>query len=255
MIILKTPEEIEKMRTAGEAVAGILEKLRLMIHPGISTGQLNVIAEEECSKIGAIPLFKNYPHPRKGKKPFPGAICTSVNEQVVHGIPGDRVLEDGDIISVDFGLQLNGFASDAAITIPVGEVSTEAKELIFHTEQALMQGIQNAISGKRLGHISFAIQKYAEEHGLSVVRDFVGHGIGRKMHEDPQVPNFGTPNEGPILKEGMTIAIEPMLNKGTHDVFIQSDNWTVVTRDGKLSAHFEHTVAITDHGPEILTMR
>ncbi len=255
MIILKTPQEITQMRVAGQAVAEILELLRTAISPGISTLALNNIAEEECKKRRAIPVFKNYPHPRTGGKSFPAAICASINEEVVHGIPGERVLQEGDIISIDFGLILNGYAGDAAITVPVGEVRPQALRLIKYTEKALFKGIHEARMGNRLGQVSHAIQKYAEEHGFSVVREFVGHGIGRKMHEDPPVPNYGRANQGPELKEGMTIAIEPMLNIGARNVFTKADDWTVVTRDGSLSAHFEHTIAITDCGPEILTLR
>ncbi|HHV16355.1 MAG TPA: type I methionyl aminopeptidase [Gelria sp.] len=254
MIILKTPEEIAQMRVAGQAVAEILGLIRTAISPGISTIALNNIAEEECKKRRAIPVFKNYPHPRR-KKPFPAAICASINEEVVHGIPGERLLQEGDIISIDFGLILNGYVGDAAITVPVGEVSKEAQKLIKHTEKALFKGIHEARTGNRLGQVSHAIQKHAEEHGFSVVREFVGHGIGRKMHEDPPVPNYGGINQGPELKEGMTIAIEPMLNIGRRNVFTKDDNWTVVTRDGSLSAHFEHSIAITNRGPEILTLR
>ena len=255
MIILKTREEIAQMRVAGQAVAEILELLKTAIGPGISTLALNDIAEEECKKRRAIPVFKNYPNPRAGGKPFPAAICTSINEEVVHGIPGERSLREGDIISIDFGLILNGYAGDAAITVPVGEVSAQALRLIKYTEKALFKGIHEARIGNRLGQVSHAIQKYAEEHGFSVVREFVGHGIGRKMHEDPPVPNYGRINQGPELKEGMTIAIEPMLNAGALNVFTKADDWTVVTRDGSLSAHFEHSIAITDRGPEILTLR
>jgi methionyl aminopeptidase len=255
MIVLKSREEIARMRVAGQAVAEILELLRTAISPGIKTIVLNAIAEEECKKRRAIPVFKNYPHSYAGKKSFPAAICTCINEEVVHGIPGERSLQEGDIISIDFGLILNGYAGDAAITVPVGEVSQEALRLIKYTEKALFKGIHEARIGNKLGEVSHAIQKYAEEHGFSVVREFVGHGIGRKMHEDPPVPNYGRVNQGPELKEGMTIAIEPMLNIGARNVFTKADDWTVVTRDGSLSAHFEHTIAITDHGPEILTLR
>ncbi|MDD2372007.1 MAG: type I methionyl aminopeptidase [Syntrophomonadaceae bacterium] len=254
MIMIKTPEEIAKMRVAGQAVAEILELLRTAISPGISTLALNAIAEEECKKRSAIPVFKNYPHSREGGKPFPAAICTSINEEVVHGIPGERSLQEGDIISIDFGLILNGYAGDAAITVPVGEVSKEALRLIKYTEKALFKGIHEARIGNKLGQVSHAIQKYAEEHGFSVVREFVGHGIGRKMHEAPLVPNYGRVNQGPYLKEGMTIAIEPMLNLGARNVFTKADDWTVVTKDGKLSAHFEHSIAITARGPEIFTL-
>jgi methionyl aminopeptidase len=255
MIILKNKEQINKMRVAGQAVGEILTLLKDAVAPGITTAALNAIAEEECKKRSAIPVFKNYPHPRRGTRPFPGVICASVNQEVVHGIPGERKLKDGDIISIDFGLLLDGYAGDSAITIPVGDVSEEALRLIKYTEKALFKGIQAARSGNRLGQVSHAIQKWSEEHGYSVVREFVGHGIGRKMHEDPPVPNYGRVDQGPVLREGMTIAIEPMLNAGASGVNTKADDWTVVTLDGSLSAHFEHTIAITDRGPEILTLR
>ncbi len=254
MIILKTPEEIGKMRIAGAVVAEILSILEEKVKPGTTTANLNAIAEHESKKRNAIPVFKNYPNPRGGRS-FPGAICASVNEEVVHGVPSNRELKEGDILSIDFGVIVNGFAGDSALTIPVGEVDEKASRLIKVTEEALMLGIENAVVGKRLGAISNAVQTHAEKNGFSVVRDFVGHGIGRDMHEDPPIPNFGRINSGPILKEGMTLAIEPMLNIGTHKIYVKMDEWTVVTRDGKYSAHFEHTIAITNHGPEILTLR
>lgn len=254
MIIIKTPGEIARMRASGQLVARILTILKKNIRPGITTGQLNVIAEEECKRHGAIPVFKNYPHPRGGR-PFPGVICSSVNDEVVHGIPGNRILQEGDIISIDFGVLLDGFAGDSAITVPVGEVAPEVAQLIKVTEEALMKGIANAENGNKLGRISSAIQKHAESHGYHVVREFVGHGIGREMHEDPPVPNYGRHDKGPTLKEGMVLAIEPMINMGTHRVKTASDEWTVLTRDGSFSAHFEHSVAITARGPEILTLR
>lgn len=254
MIILKTPDEIAKMRLAGAVVAEILEILENKIKPGTTTDNLNAIAEHECRKRNAIPVFKNYPNPRGGRA-FPGAICASINEEVVHGIPNHRELQEGDILSIDFGVLVNGFAGDAAITVPVGEVDEKAAQLIKVTRESLMAGIKEAIVGRRLGAISNAIQTYAEKNGFSVVREFVGHGIGRNMHEDPPVPNYGRIDSGPILKDGMTLAIEPMLNVGTHKVYTKMDEWTVVTRDGGYSAHFEHTIAITDHGPEILTLR
>ncbi|MGI6452881.1 MAG: type I methionyl aminopeptidase [Syntrophomonadaceae bacterium] len=253
MIIRKTREEIALMKLAGQTVAEILNILAKAVKPGVLTGDLNSIAEEECRKRGAIPLFKNYPNPAGGP-PFPGVICASVNDEVVHGIPGNRVLKEGDIISIDFGASVEGFAGDSAITVPVGVISPEVARLLVITKESLMKGIEQARPGNRLGMISHAIQRYAEKHGLHVVRELVGHGIGRQMHEDPQVPNYGRPGQGPILKEGMTIAIEPMLNLGTRKVYTKSDHWTVVTADGSYSAHFEHTVAISERGPEILTL-
>ena len=254
-IILKTPEEIKQMRAAGLAVAEILKVLEDAVKPGISTGELNVLAEAQAEARGGIALFKNYPNAKRGGKPFPGAICASINEEVVHGIPGDRRLKEGEIISIDFGLLVDGFCGDAAITIPVGKVSPEAMRLIKTTEQALMKGIAQVRTGQRLGAVGHAVQSYAEKNGYSVVRDFVGHGIGRDMHEAPPVPNYGRPDRGPVLKPGMTIAIEPMVNMGDYAVYTKPDTWTVVTRDGSLSAHFEHTVAITERGPVILTAR
>ena len=254
MIILKTRDDIARMRVAGQIVAQILSILESKVKPGVTTGSLNTIAEEECRKRGAIPVFKNYPNPRGGR-PFPGAICASVNEEVVHGIPGKRVLKEGDIISIDFGVLFEGFAGDSALTIPVGDVDPEVARLLQVTEESLIRGIQQARPGNRLGKISSTIQDWAEKNGFSVVREYVGHGIGRNMHEDPPVPYYGRADRGPVLKEGMTLAIDPMLNMGTHKVITKIDDWTVVTQDGKYSAHFEHTVAITSHGPEILTLR
>ncbi|MEA4926709.1 MAG: type I methionyl aminopeptidase [Syntrophomonadaceae bacterium] len=253
MINIKTPGEIDKMRKSGRVVAQVLQILREEIKPGVTTGRLNSIAEEEAKKRNATTVFKNYPHP-KGMLPFPGAICTSVNEEVVHGIPGKRVLQEGDIISIDFGVIVDGFAGDAAITVAVGEVDPQVKNLIRVTEAALMKGIDQAQVGNRLGNVSHAIQEYVEKAGFSVVRDYVGHGIGRNMHEAPPVPNYGKADRGPALKAGMTLAIEPMVNLGTYSVFTKGDEWTVVTRDGKHSAHFEHSIAIRDQGPEILTL-
>ncbi|HZK42954.1 MAG TPA: type I methionyl aminopeptidase [Syntrophomonadaceae bacterium] len=254
MIILKNEEEIAKMRNAAAIVADILSILEERVKPGITTANLNAIAEHETRRRNAIPAFKNYPN-SSGGKPFPGSICASVNEEVVHGIPSNRELKEGDIISIDFGVIFNGFAGDSAITIPVGEVDDDVTKLIKVTEEALMFGIDQALPGNRLGAISNAVQTHAENNGLSVVREYVGHGIGRDMHEDPPIPNYGKLDSGPILKEGMTLAIEPMLNLGTHKVRTQMDGWTVITQDRKYSAHFEHTIAITAQGPEILTLR
>lgn len=234
------------MRDAGRIVAGVLQELAKAIKPGVTTGELNRLAEDFILARGARPAFK-------GLYGFPASICTSVNEQVVHGIPGPRELLNGDIVSIDVGVELNGYFGDGAATFPVGEVSPEAQKLLEVTEQSLYEGIRFARQGNRLSDISHAIQSYVEKHGFSVVRDYVGHGIGRSMHEEPQVPNFGRPGRGPRLRAGMTLAIEPMVNAGTHEVRVLEDNWTVVTRDAGLSAHFEHTVAITDGEPEILT--
>ncbi|MGI5921948.1 MAG: type I methionyl aminopeptidase [Syntrophomonadaceae bacterium] len=253
MITIKTPEEIAKMRVSGRIVAEVLQILKNNIKPGITTGELNAIAEQECRNRGARPVFRNYPHPLRGR-PFPGVICASTNEEVVHGIPGPRKLAEGDILSIDFGVLVDGYAGDAAITVPVGEVRPAVQKLLEVTEQSLMEGITQARVGHRLGMISNAVQTCVEKHGFSVVRDYVGHGIGKEMHEDPAVPNYGRPDRGPILKEGMALAIEPMVNMGTYQVYTKLDEWTVVTRDGKPSAHFEHTVVITAQGPEILTV-
>ncbi len=254
MIIIKTPEQIAKMRVAGKVTAQVLRILESKVAPGVTTAYLNQIAEEECRKRGAHPVFKNYPH-YKGGRPFPGAICASVNDEVVHGIPADRQLQEGEIISIDFGVIVNGFAGDSALTVPVGEVDREVARLINTTEEALLRGIKQAKAGSRLGMVSSTIQTYAEKNGFSVVREFVGHGIGENMHEDPPIPNYGRPDRGPVLKNGMALAIEPMVNMGRPEVFVTTDEWTVKTRDGSYSAHFEHTIVINDNEPEILTLR
>lgn len=246
MIIIKSKREIEKMRRAGRLVAETHAFLQNFIKPGITTKELDRIAEDFILKNNGRPAFKGY-------NGYPASICTSVNEEVVHGIPGLKRLKDGDIISIDIGVIVDGYYGDSAKTHPVGNVSKEALRLIKVTEESFYEGIKYAKVGYRLSDISHAIQKYVESNGFSVVRDFVGHGIGQKMHEDPQIPNFGPPGKGPRLKEGMVLAIEPMVNAGTYHVRILSDNWTVVTFDGKLSSHYEHTIAITDGEPEILT--
>ncbi|GBG55975.1 methionine aminopeptidase [Sporomusaceae bacterium FL31] len=246
MIILKSDRELAYMRDAGQIVAETLVEVKKAVKPGVSTLELDRIAEEYIKGRGAIPTFKGY-------NGFPGNICASINEQVVHGIPGLKKLKNGDNVSIDIGAVINGYNGDAAVTIAVGEVDAEMQKLLDVTEQSLNKGIEKAMAGNRLGDISHAIQAYAEEYGYGVVRDYVGHGIGRKMHEDPQVPNYGHPGRGPRLKSGMTLAIEPMINLGTHEVKTLDDGWTVVTTDGKPSAHFEHTIAITDGKPEILT--
>ncbi|MBI4620966.1 MAG: type I methionyl aminopeptidase [Desulfobacterales bacterium] len=247
MIILKSKEEIELLRKSNQIVVHILKALRKIIKPGITTLELDSYAEEQIIKKGAIPAFKGY-------RGFPASLCVSVNEQLVHGIPDSRRLKEGDIVSIDLGVVRNGFYGDAAITVPVGKISQEAARLLDVTEKALYKGIEQAKTGGRLQDISHAIQSWVEGNGFSVVRDFVGHGIGRNLHEEPQIPNFGLPNRGVQLKAGMVIALEPMVNAGTWKVKVQPDGWTVVTMDGSLCAHFEHTIAITEDGPDILTM-
>jgi methionyl aminopeptidase len=249
MIILKSRDEIERMRAAGQVVAGALTELAASIVPGKTTTlDIDRLADEIIRRHGAISSFKGY-------KGYPAVACIAVNDEVVHGIPGTRILHPGDIVGIDLGAILDGFHGDSAITVAVGEVSAEAERLMKICREALFQGIQRAKVGNHLSDIGNAIQTYVEKNGYSVVRDLVGHGIGRSMHEDPQVPNFGRPGKGPRLEEGMTLAIEPMVNAGIAQVDSLSDGWTIVTRDGSLSAHFEHTVAITRKGPEILTLR
>ncbi len=246
MIIIKSVREIEQLRRSNAIVAEVFEKLRGMILPGVTTKELDQIAEDHIRSKGARPAFKGY-------RGFPASLCTSVNEEVVHGIPGQRRLKEGDIIGLDVGVNYQGYFGDAAITFPVGEVDAESKRLLEVTEKALYIGIEKAKAGNRLFDISYAIQRWVESHGFSVVRDFVGHGIGKELHEDPQVPNFGTPHQGPRLEQGMVISLEPMVNAGTYEVRVLSDGWTVVTADGKRSAHFEHTIAISEDGAEILS--
>lgn len=246
MISLKTPAEIEKMRAGGKIVGEILKGLREMIRPGITTAELNRWAEALIRRHKAQPAFKGY-------RGFPAALCTSVNEQVVHGIPSPRVLKDGDLISVDVGVKLDGWYSDGAWTYPVGTVSTSAERLMQVTRESLELAIAQVQAGIYLSNIGHTVQKHVEAAGFSVVRDFVGHGIGRELHEDPQVLNYGEPNRGPRLKAGMVLAIEPMVNAGGYPVSILKDQWTVVTQDKSLSAHFEHTVAVLDGGAEVLT--
>ena len=247
MIILKSKHEIAKMRAASRIVAEVLQELCKAVRAGISTLELDAIAEHGIRMRGAVPAFKGY-------RGFPKSLCVSVNEQVVHGIPSKRRLKEADIVGLDLGAIWDGYYGDAAITVPVGRIVPEAEDLLAVAEAALHQGIQQARSGQYLSDISHAVQNYAEGHGYNVVRVFVGHGIGTALHEEPQVPNFGPPSRGPRLKAGMVLAIEPMVNAGGAEVEILDDGWTVVTADGRLSAHFEHTVAITDEGPEILTV-
>ena len=246
MIIFKSEREIELMRRAGKIVAIALDEVQKALQPGITTAELDEIARDAIIREGAVPAFK-------GLYGFPGNICLSVNSEVVHGIPGRHKLKEGDIVSADIGALIDGYNGDAARTFPVGKVSDEVMDLVRITEESLYEGIKNAVPGNRLGAISNAVQVHAEKAGYGVVRDYVGHGIGRNMHEEPQIPNFGPADKGPVLKAGMVLAIEPMINLGTWKVKTLGDNWTVVTLDGKPSAHFEHTVAIGENGPEILT--
>ncbi|MGB6873037.1 MAG: type I methionyl aminopeptidase [Dehalococcoidia bacterium] len=244
MIIIKSTEEIGTMRKCGKILAAILDKLRTEIRPGIKTGQLDIIMAEESEKRGVIPSFKNY-------RGFPANLCVSVNDEIVHGIPGERILQEGDIVSLDVGVKLNGFHTDAAITIGVGRISKEAEDLIAVTGGSLKSGIAQAISGARVEDISSAIQHYVESKGFSVVREYTGHGVGRDLHEEPPIPNFVV-GKGPLLRKGMTLAIEPMVNAGGWHTKLAANQWTVLTADGSLSAHFEHTIAITYNEAEIL---
>lgn len=247
MIVLKSHHDIQKMRVAGRIVAEVLLKLREKLAPGVTTNELDRLAEEHIRKSGGVPTFIGY-------QGYPKTLCTSVNAEVVHGIPGPYVLREGDIIGIDCGVTHSGFVADAAETMSVGVISEADVKLIETTRQAMHEGIKAFAEGNRVGDISWAIQQMAEQHGYGVVKDFVGHGVGQKMHEEPQVPNFGRPATGPRLKTGMVLAIEPMFNLGAGDVKVLSDGWTVVTKDGRSSAHFEHTIALTENGTEILTV-
>ncbi|MGA3295489.1 MAG: type I methionyl aminopeptidase [Candidatus Acidiferrales bacterium] len=247
MVICKSPAELEKMHRAGLIVWGALEKMRAMVRPGLTTKELDEFAESYCAEHGARPAFKGY-------RGYPGSVCTSINQEVVHGIPSpSRRLREGDILSMDFGVELDGYFADAALTVPVGKIAPEREKLLRVTRESLEQGIDKVRLGNRLGDVSSAVQQCVEKSGFSVVREFVGHGIGTRMHEDPQVPNYGAPGSGPRLQEGMVIAIEPMVNSGGPGVRLLEDEWTAVTTDGSDSAHFEHTVAVTNNGPWILT--
>ncbi len=246
MVILKSPDEIEKLRSSNLIVAEILQELRDKVRPGVTTRDLDDLCEQLSRKRRVKPAFKGY-------RGYPFALCTSVNDEVVHGMPSERPLVAGDIVSLDFGVVYQGYYGDAAITVPVGTVSATAERLMKVTEEGLHDGIGQAIAGNRLGDISAAVQQRVEAAGFSVVRDYVGHGIGRNMHEDPQIPNFGIKGRGIQLRPGMVLAIEPMVNEGDYPVKVLPNEWTVVTEDGKLSAHFEHSVAITENGPEILS--
>src|ERR1700716_3271989 len=246
MINLKTDQELEMMARAGRVLDGVVEELKAACRVGMRTIELDRLAERRIRAAGARPGFLGY-------HGFPNSICVSINDEEVHGIPGPRKIEDGDIVSLDLGLVLDGFWADMGCTVAVGKVDPEARRLMRATEECLEIAIQHAQPGGRLGDISSAVQRHAEAAGFSVIRQFVGHGIGRQMHEDPQVPNFGVPGTGPELRPGMTLAIEPMVNQGSPDVYIKPDGWTVCTSDGALSAYFEHTVAITRDGPRVLT--
>ena len=245
-IILKSPQEIEKMRRSNQIVAEILTEIKKAVRPGITTQALDALAEALLSERKAQSAFKGY-------NGYPAALCTSVNEEIVHGIPSGRMLQEGDILSLDFGAVYEGFYGDAAVTLPIGSISPEAERLLQVTEEALYLAIDQARPGNRLMDVSAAVQRHVESHGFSVVRDFVGHGIGKHLHEKPQVPNFGIPGRGVRLKPGMTLAIEPMINAGGFEVVIREDGWTAVTKDRSLSAHFEHSIAVTENGPDILS--
>jgi len=247
VIVRKSPPEIDQMARAGRVVAETLALLGEHVRPGVTTGELDAIADEFIRSQGGSPTFKGY-------RGYPASICTSPNDMVVHGIPGPYALSDGDILSVDVGVTLDGFVADSAYTFPIGEISGEAERLLEGCKTALAAGIEQCRPGNRLSDISHAIQAVTEEHGFSVVRSLVGHGVGRSMHEEPQIPNFGEPGRGPLLSAGMTFAIEPMINAEGPDVVIHDDEWSISTSDGSLSAHFEHTVAITDDAPRILTL-
>jgi methionyl aminopeptidase len=248
MITIKSRREIETMRRSGKVTAKVLGDLMRAARPGMTTRELDELAEQGIRALGGIPTFKGY-------HGYPCSICASVNEEVVHGIPGDYVLKEGDLLSIDIGTTLEGYVSDSAVTIPIGRVSEAAERLMRVTQECLMAGIAQMQKGKHLGDIGHAVQQHAELHGYGVVRELVGHGIGTKMHEEPQVPNYGRPGAGLELRSGLVLAIEPMITEGDYAVETLKDGWTVVTADGKLAAHFEHTIAVTDDGPKILTLR
>ncbi|MEI6668376.1 MAG: type I methionyl aminopeptidase [Acidobacteriota bacterium] len=247
MIVCKSAAELVRMRAANALVADVLTELRAMVAPGVTTAELDRFAEQRVRQAGALPAFKGY-------HGFPATLCTSVNEEVIHGIPSTRALESGDIVSIDLGVLLDGFYGDAAITVPLGPMDSRTAELLTVTEESLFCGIEQARVGSRVSDIGAAVQRHVEAHGFSVVREFVGHGVGAALHEEPQVPNYGPAGRGPRLAEGMTLAIEPMVAMGKSAVKVLKDGWTAVTKDRSLAAHFEHTVAITAGGPVILTV-
>jgi methionyl aminopeptidase len=250
MIVRKSSQELERMARAGEIVAETLALIGRHISPRTTTGELDRIADEFIRSRGGTPTFKGY----RGPYPYPASICTSPNDVVVHGIPDGYELKEGDVLSVDVGVTLEGYVADSAFTFPVGEIDQEAERLLEVCEASLHAGIEQAQAGGKLTDISHAVQRVTEEAGFSVVKSLVGHGVGRAMHEDPQIPNYGEPGRGPTLSSGMTLAIEPMINAGGEEVVVRPDQWTIATTDGSLSAHFEHTVAVTDEGPRILTL-
>jgi methionyl aminopeptidase len=247
MIIIKNASELDAMRRVNQMTARLRDRLAEMVCPGVTTKELDTFAREMIREMGGVSAFYGY-------HGYPGQVCVSINDEVVHGIPGNRVIRDGDIVSIDQGIRYDGFIGDTAITVAAGQISEENQRLLDVTKASLEAGIAMAVEGNRLGDLSYAIQKVVEDAGFTVVRDFVGHGIGRDMHEDPQIPNFGKPGRGPILKAGMTLAIEPMVNIGGAKVKVLDDNWTAATKDGSNSAHFEHTVAVGKAEPEILTL-
>jgi methionyl aminopeptidase len=248
MIIFKSATELEGMRQSSRIVATVLGELEPLIRPGIRTRDLDLYAEKRTRELGAVPAFKGY-------RGYPASVCVSVNEEIIHGIPSGRILQEGDIVSLDFGVLYEGFYSDSALTAPVGRTSPEALKLIATAERSFFKGLEQMKKGSRLSDISAAIQQSVESEGFSVIRQFVGHGIGRALHEEPQVPNFGPAGRGPKIRPGMTLAIEPMIAAGSYEVEILEDGWTAITRDRRLAAHYEHTVALTENGPEVLSAR
>jgi methionyl aminopeptidase len=253
-IIIKTSEEIAVMREAGRITGRALDAVRRAVRPGVTTGELDSIAADVIRSHGATPAFLHYPNPSYSNAPYPATITASVNDELVHGIPGKRKLREGDLVSIDCGCEYKGFVGDAAFTVGVGLISAQAGRLMRVTKEALERAIEVSRAGNRLGDVSAAIQGYAEGYGYKVVREYTGHGVGREMHEDPLIPNWGTPGTGVVLRAGMTYALEPMLIAGDPDVYVKRDRWTVATRDGSLCAHFEHTIAVTDGEAEILTL-
>ena len=252
MIVRKSKAEIEKMRLAGQVVADVHKMLREVVKPGVTTRELDRMAEALIRRAGAWPTFKGY---RVGREVFPASLCVSINQEIVHGIPSDRVLEDGDVLSVDCGATLDGYVGDSAVTLPVGAISKDLEYLLERTRASLYEAIAVSLPGRRVGDIGHAVESYIDPFGYGIVQDFCGHGVGRRLHEEPQVPNYGLPGTGRRLKSGWCIAIEPMVNLGTHETVMLGDGWTVETADGSVSAHFEHSIAITDDGPLILTSR
>ena len=248
MIICKSSAELELMRQGGRIVGQVLAELEPLVRPGIRTRDLDLYAEKRTRELGAVPAFKGY-------RGYPASVCVSVNEEVIHGIPSGRILQEGDIVSLDFGVLFEGFFADSALTVPVGRTSDEASRLIEAARRSFFKGLDEVREGKRLSDVSAAIQRSVEDDGFSVIRQFVGHGIGRALHEEPQIPNFGAPGRGPKLRPGMTLAIEPMIAAGSWEVEVLEDGWKAVTKDRRLSAHYEHTVALTEDGPEILSLR